>query len=74
MVGCLDNAGLTSNVNQSGDNFTGGNMSEIFWPLITGLLCIGMAFLALVGVIVLLPDGQDENRLIGYLKSASTAR
>jgi len=29
-------------------------MSEIFLPLISGLLCIGIAFLALVGVIVLL--------------------
>jgi hypothetical protein len=37
-------------------------MSEIFLPLITGLLCISIAFLALVGVIVLLYINHNRSR------------
>jgi len=37
-------------------------MSEILLPLITGLFCIGIAFLALVGVIVLLYINHTRSR------------
>jgi hypothetical protein len=37
-------------------------MSQILLPLITGLLCIGIPFLVLVGVIVLLYINHTRNR------------
>lgn len=37
-------------------------MSEILLPLITGFLCIGLAFLALVGVIVFLYINHTRSR------------
>jgi uncharacterized membrane protein len=40
----------------------GGHMSETYLALVGGFFCIGMAFLALVAVIVLLVINQTRSR------------